>query len=50
VKLVVMVTNPVAVTDEFEMVGVGTVVRIPPFGKAVTILPLLKVMNSAEST
>jgi len=32
-----------------EGIGVGIVVRIPPFGKLVTTLLLLKVMNSGDS-
>jgi len=35
--------------DDFDDVGVGTAVRIPPLGRFVTTLLLLNVMNSGDS-
>ena len=49
-KPVAVVMYEVAVKeDKLCVVGVGTVTRIPPFGKDLTTLSSLKVINSAES-
>lgn len=42
----VIVWNAVGIVLVEFGVGVGTVVRIPPLGRLVTVLLLLKVMNS----
>ena len=46
----VMVWSAVCIVVLVEFgVGVGTLVRIPPLGRLVTVLLLLNVMNSCES-
>ena len=45
----VIVWNAVGIVFVGVGVGVGTVVRMPPLGRLVTVLLRLKVMNSCDS-